>query len=218
MESCEERIETQSIPVVATKSSSEYTFDGLYFDVAQPYSSTTVPIDMTYYKKDEGMYVILQDNNVDKKNIELLKYISIPSDGIINRIILNDLPMCQYILTVNNQNCATSTFNSELNCCEFNLSGKQSQMLSMFISSSKTNSEPQIQNRQTYLNFARCDIVGIIFPKTQKLNSVHTITLHGYFPTTSISGDKNTQYIEKSEVRRVYQYSTYKHINCPWIT
>lgn len=176
--------------------------------VTQPcYSNNTVPIDLSYYKKDEKHYAVLETSYSYTGTISRVPYIKIVCNGLIDRISLDDFPMGQYTLELNDHNCATALFNPQRGCCEFDFTGKRSGMLNTMITLSASEDEPKSTPlaRENYVNFGRIEHIRIHYPPTLVLKEKLTMSLHGYFPE---SVQSNT-YVEDTEKRTVYPHNTY---------
>ena len=164
--------------------------------------SNSLPIDLTFYKKNENNYAVLERHNVTD-SLKLIVPVRIPSEGLINKITLQDFPFPgQYTLSINGQNCATATYNGEIKMYEFDLT-KSNKMLNIFKELASSQIEPKLDNRSDYLNLYRIDQLRIIVPHNLQLNNKHQISMHGYFRQCG-------QWSQLSKELILYPYDTYR--------
>ena len=83
----------------------------------------TLPIEQSFYQHDAHTYAILTSQEVEAN---YQKDIRITSDGIINRISLDDFPIGQYTLSVNGHNCSTAQYDPLSHCFAFDWAEHQS--------------------------------------------------------------------------------------------
>jgi hypothetical protein len=176
------------------------------------YSNNTLPIDLSFYKKDDEHYALLETKEVDIG--KPLSYLRLICDGLIDHIFLDDFPLGQYTLEISGCNCATSRFNRQKGCNEFNFTQKRSDMLDQMISLNRSENESKttIISRENYVNFKRHDSIRIHYPSSLVLKDTVTLSLHGYFPTVV----QSKEYVEDTETRTMYPHDTYYlNINHP---
>ena len=141
--------------------------------------TNTVPLEQTFQKIDDTHYVVLEKESFkfDKphSNIEIVSY------GCIDHIYLDGFPHAQYTLQINGHNCATSGFDTERNCYEFDLVTKPSRMLQSMIFCSHSTMNGSDDAMPDFLNCLHVDRLEVIYPKGTPLSYKHKITLHGYF-------------------------------------
>ena len=143
------------------------------FETQKCYSNNTVPIDLSYYKKDEEHYALLETSYRDMI-VRTTSHIRIICNGLIDCISLDDFPMGQYTLELNGHNCATAVFNPQKGCNEFDFTGKRSDMLNTMITLCVSENEPNNTTlaRGNYVNFGRVDSIRIHYPSTLDRKSV----------------------------------------------
>src|SRR5437868_6678302 len=76
--------------------------------------SHTVPLNLTFYKKDENSYAVLERHKITSI-LNLYSHLKVTTGGLINKITLLDFPHGQYTLSLNGHNCATAKYNKEMN-------------------------------------------------------------------------------------------------------
>jgi len=162
--------------------------------------SNSLPLDMTFYKKDEKNYAILEKHDVMNR-FHLDSHLRITMGGLVNKITLLDFPIGQYTLSLNGQNCATARYNKETNYYEFDLT-RENSMLSILKKCAISGNEPKLDNRSDYINLYRIDNVSIIIPRSVQLNDRQTICLHGFF-------DHVEKWVETSHKLTLYPHNTY---------
>jgi hypothetical protein len=165
----------------------------------------TVPIDLSFYKQDEEHYAVLETKEIDIG--KPLSYLRLVCDGLIDHIFLDDFPLGQYTLEISGHNCATSRFNRQKRCSEFNFTQKRSKMLDQMISlcRSENESTTTIKDRENYVNFRRHDSIRIHYPSSLVMKDTVTLSLHGYFPTKV----QSKEYVEDTQTRNMYPHDTY---------
>lgn len=142
----------------------------------------TNPINTSYYQYDDNTYAILE-KNIIKTQYHQENRFKLYIYGIICCIKLKNLPMSQYTLILNGHNAMTGKFiNDE---CIFDFRQHQSNILKKSIMEARCLDEPEIDDRDNYLNFNRIDVSNISFPKTLNFNYNHKIDMEltGYFKT-----------------------------------
>lgn len=184
------------VDVVAETSVNQLQFCSCEFQ--EGFGTNTVPLEQTFSKISDDSYAVLEKHSItlDKpqSNIEIVSY------GCIDHIYLDDFPHAQYTLQINGFNCATSVYNTERHCYEFDLVTKPSKMLQdmIFVSHPETG-------HPNFLNCCRIDSIYVIYPKGTLLDYKHKITLHGYF-----RGELRSETID------VYPHHTFKlNLNHP---
>jgi hypothetical protein len=161
--------------------------------------SNSLPINQTFYQKDKNHYAILENHKQLWSNG---LHLHLSQEGLINKITLIDFPLSQYILQLNGHNSATAIYNSENGHFEFDFTKSMSKTLDDFNSITRSSDEPNIKNRQQYVNFDRIDQIRIIIPKGLQLNQKHTYSFHGFFKVKD-------QWIECDKEFVLYPYNTH---------
>lgn len=151
-------------------------------------------------QKVTGIYTVMESKDITDSLVKQNK-ISICSSGIVNKIVLVDFPIGQYTLSLNGFNVATAKLNTG-GQYEFDFQDrKKSQILEMMIEVAK-GLEPEIPNRQNYLNLGRIDQINIHKSKDCTLSKKHTIQLYGYFLV-------DDQWINTVKEIAIYPHDTY---------
>jgi hypothetical protein len=93
----------------------------------------TVSIDSTFYISNDNTYALLERKNI-LNMLMLDKHININSTLFVKKISLLDVPIGQYILSLNGYNCGTAAYNSDTKIYEFDFAKKKSNQLSILMS------------------------------------------------------------------------------------
>lgn len=175
------------------------------FVVGPVYNGNTLPLGQSFCEINGKTYAQLESREVPFKQYE--NSIRIVSQGMIDRISLDSLPIGQYTLSINGHNCSTACYNSVRKCYEFDFSGKRSSSLEAFIDMShNTPNVPDIPHIERYLNTERIDNLVIFHPSSIPCGE-YSISLHGYFPN---------EYIERTIIKKIYPHQTISlHLNQP---
>jgi hypothetical protein len=166
--------------------------------------SNALPIDLTFYKKNDHNYALLEKHDVMKQLKLDGPHFRICNSGLINKITLLDFPPGQYILSLCGVNCATARYNKTDHLYEFDLT-KDNSVLNAFKNSSIEIDEPILHNRYDYLNFDQIDTIRIISPQSLHLETKQTIRLHGFF-----SHDGHWNQIDEDADIYLHPYNTYR--------
>lgn len=141
--------------------------------------------------------VLVSENitkNIHKSNSNM---ICIEKKGIISKIILEDFPFANYILSLNGFNCTSAKYDSSTGKQYFDFV-KQSTALKNIINSIT-------QKESIYIDLNCIDHAQIIVPSSTKLNSVHQIKF--------MEHEKNNMNSFISSIN-VYPHNTYSvHMN-----
>lgn len=163
------------LELVVVESSDSAKLDSLGRDTSY---KLKIPLDDCFIKHSPNTYSVLLSKDVTK-HLKIRNGVFIETNGVVNKIELVDVDPGQYILSLNNINCATAKYNDTTKMYEFDFSKPKSKMLQTYINILKTN-DCKFDDGNDYLPFARID--------TAKINGLkckygQIIRYHGWFPT-----------------------------------
>jgi hypothetical protein len=168
-------------------------------------SNIPLPLELTFYSGDSQHYAILVSDEAKliTNHHEKPTKLRLQLWDFVTQIRLLDFPMGQYTLQVNGVNVATASMNDEI--MMFDFKEKRSRMLETFIAVVVAPQEPQIVDRENYLNFNRIDSTILHLPKNVHLKTHHQIEIVGYFKSSI-----DQTWKQGSRVIDLYPESTYK--------
>ena len=182
-------------------------------DVVNIESSSLNIVSDTLLINDKNILFNLMDNAfsiMEKSTLktinydENIKYLNCHFYGLITKIILLDFPYSSYKLSFNGSNVISSSYNKEDNIQYFDFSKQnKSQTLEHFIMITKVSSEPELSNRNDYINLDNIDSIRLNVSKKIKLKEIHEILLDGYFI-------ENKKWIKK--IKSVKMYTSYVYV------
>src|SRR5271155_4551794 len=90
----------------------------------------SVPLDLHFCLTEKSYSILVRKNVLDKMIYNINARIKLPSVGKVDKIILTDYPLGQYILSFNGFNVATAKF--DINNQVFDLANSNSVMFNQF--------------------------------------------------------------------------------------
>jgi hypothetical protein len=154
--------------------------------VSSFFENNTLPIENSFYMHNNDVYACLETVDITNKIFNKPNTISFHS-GIITKIILEDFAPSQYTLNINQQNVMTAKLNLQTLKYEFDFSSPvKSQTLQILINVHRSTHEPEILDRDDYLNFYRLDHCNINCSNNTFLKQKQSIKLIGYFNNNGI--------------------------------
>lgn len=151
------------------------------------------------YCETENTYAYLETKEItpnNKNKISLCFY------GIVDLMELMNFPIAQYILSLCGQNIISGKLSEDTKSYSFDIQNPYptNKMVPQWCEMTKHEDEPNIEYRNSYINFGRCDCIEILFPEKAfdlYFNKKLEVVLRGYFKVNNEwSKNKGTKTID----------------------